>query len=322
LEKFSFQAPKEAGGLRLDVVLSMMAPDLSRSAAAKLISAGLATIDGKPSKASIKVRPGSIIELSIPDPEPLDLIPEPMDLSILYEDQYLVVIDKPAGLVVHPGAGHSSGTLVHGLLARWPSVADVGDPFRPGIVHRLDKGTSGVMVAAKDRVAHRRLSEAFAERKIKKTYLALVLDPPKDSTGAIGMPVGRHPSDRKRMSSLTSSGREALTEYSLLASAAGVGLMKLNLRTGRTHQVRVHCSESGFPLAADALYGGVRRIKNVGDLKLREMLAALQRPALHAFCLGFDHPIDKLPMLFSAPLPEDLAAPSLRVIELSQGLKK
>jgi 23S rRNA pseudouridine1911/1915/1917 synthase len=303
-ELLTFHVPSEGQGERLDRYLALSAPGLTRARIKTLIDEGGARVDGAEAKASRKLKAGQQVTLEVPDPAPLDLVPDPgVQFRILYQDPHLVVIDKPAGLVVHPAAGHATGTLVQGLLAACPDLEGVGGVIRPGIVHRLDKDTSGVMVAAKTDAAHQALVVAFKERRIQKIYLALCQGRPPRIRGEIDAPIGRHPARRKEMSVHSRSGRPALTGYEMLAELGlGVTVMRLTLGTGRTHQIRVHLAFLGCPVVGDSVYGrGLGPLKHRTDLK-----PYLGRQMLHAFRLGFDHPVTGAPLLFEAPIPEDM----------------
>ena len=270
------------------------------------IRSGRITVDGHPVKGSHHVAAGEIYYC---DPPGRDLQagmePEVGELSILFEDRHLVVLDKPAGLVVHPGAGRRQGTLAHRLLARYPEMAEVGGPGRPGIVHRLDKDTTGVLIVARSGEAYQRLSAAFSERRVIKRYLALVYGTPRTEGGEIDRPVGRHPQRRREMAVLP-QGRPALTRYRCLASRAGIALLELDLATGRTHQIRVHLKSLGHPLIGDPTYGEARW--KAMPKQLQAPLSRFARPALHAWCLKLEHPVRHEVMEFEAPLPADLSS--------------
>jgi 23S rRNA pseudouridine1911/1915/1917 synthase len=293
--------PRDAGQ-RLDYFLARRLPQLSRSQIQRLIRQGRVQIDGARPKPSLVVWDGLSADVSVPPPEPLDLVPEALPLSILHDDESLVVIDKPAGMVVHPAAGHRHGTIVHALLHHVGGLSGVGGRERPGIVHRLDRGTSGVMIIAKTDLAHRALTQQFHDREVEKEYLALVWG--KVSAGlAIEKPIGRHPSHRQKMSTRSRRGRTAITRVVDAEPLAGVTLIRVAIATGRTHQIRVHLADAGHPVAGDSLYGGVRR-------RLPPRLAAigrLERPFLHAARLQFVHPESSRRMTFEAPLPRELA---------------
>jgi 23S rRNA pseudouridine1911/1915/1917 synthase len=220
------------------------------------------------------------------------------------------VINKPAGMVVHPAAGHSTGTLVHGILYHCPDLEGIGAEKRPGIVHRLDKDTSGLLVVAKNARAHHDLSRQFKARSILKHYLALVAGYPKTAGGRIDLPVGRHPVERKKMSTRSTRGREALTLWHVRERLAGATLLDIELKTGRTHQIRVHCQAMGFPIVGDPVYGRKGAIKQMtaGNADLQAALKNAKRQMLHAHRLGFNHPVDGKALSFEAPLPEDMAS--------------
>jgi 23S rRNA pseudouridine1911/1915/1917 synthase len=227
-------------------------------------------------------------------------------LRVLHEDADLMVVDKPAGLVVHPGAGATTGTLVNALLYHATSLSGVGGVLRPGIVHRLDKGTSGLLVVAKNDPAHRALQEQFAGRTVEKDYLALVLGVPRARQGSIDKPIGRDPGDRKKMSVRAALGREARSSWAVVEAMDGAALLKVRIHTGRTHQIRVHLASRGHPVAGDVTYGGLRTPGSRSS-EARAALRSLARPALHAARLSFIHPTTGVRMTFEAPLPVDLA---------------
>jgi 23S rRNA pseudouridine1911/1915/1917 synthase len=312
-------ATAEQAGQRADKVLAEAIGGLSRSRVKALIAAGAATRDGKPLKdAAEAVRAGALYSVTIPAAVPAQPQPESIPLTILFEDRDLIVLDKPAGLVVHPAPGNQAGTLVNAVLAHaGEELTGIGGEQRPGIVHRLDKDTSGVMVVAKSQRAHQPLSEAFAARDLERSYLALAWGVPSPAAGEIEGAIGRHPTDRKRMAVVTRGGKPALTRYATeRAWGTGVSLLRLRLATGRTHQIRVHCAEMGNPLVGDPVY--LRRIpaasRGVSEA-LRQALLAFPRQALHAETLGFLHPVTGQALSFSAPLPPDLQ----RLIALLDG---
>ncbi len=293
--------PNESGE-RLDRFVASAAPGLSRTQAKRLIQDGLVQVKGcsEPSP-SLKVREGQTVTISIPPPKSLDLLPEEVQFEILFEDSHLIVINKPPGLVVHPGAGHTEKTLVHGLLHHCKDLSGVGGALRPGIVHRLDKDTSGVMVIAKDDSTHLGLANQFKEGAIRKKYLALVRGRLKDRTGVIDLPIGRHPVHRKKMAPLPpDKGRRALSTYRVVKELEVASLVEIQLHTGRTHQIRVHMSAIGHPLLGDPLYGGPRKLKN------RDKEVAIPRQMLHSLSLRFVHPVLNKEMTFQAALPEDM----------------
>jgi 23S rRNA pseudouridine1911/1915/1917 synthase len=290
-------------GTRLDVFLAARLPTLSRSRIQRLIKTGRITAAGAPTKASAIITEGLMITVVLPPAAPARPQPEALPLSILYDDSDLVVIDKPAGLVVHPGAGHRTGTLVNALLHHVGDLSGVGGEERPGIVHRLDRGTSGVMVIAKHDLAHQALSRQFHDRTVSKEYVALVWGEPA-GLGRIEQPIGRDPRHRQKMSSRAPRGRTAVTTITNMDRLGGVALVRLTIGTGRTHQIRVHLSEAGHPIVGDELYGGVRRRVPPA----LSPITRLTRPFLHAARLTFAHPADGRMLSFEAPLPADLAS--------------
>jgi len=249
---------------------------------------------------------GEQIDVDIPPPLPAEPLAEAIPLDVLYEDSDLIVINKAAGMVVHPGAGNTSGTLVNALLAHCSDLAGIGGELRPGIVHRLDKGTSGVLVAAKHDRAHQALSEQFGAHTVKRIYQALIYGSPQEDTGKIEGIIGRHPTERLRLSGKAKNGKHAVTRWKVKERYGRVSLVELRLETGRTHQIRVHLTEAGFPLLGDPLYPDGGRCNNIPDTKLRGMINHLGRQALHARCLGFIHPSSGEYLEFTTEPPEDL----------------
>jgi len=296
----------EHNGLRLDSFLSNLLPDITRSAAQKLIEHGFVTIDGDKPKPATKLRPGEIISITVPPPKPVETLPEDLPLNILFEDNDLIVLDKPAGIVVHPGAGNSGGTIVNGLLHHCKDLSGIGGELRPGIVHRIDKDTSGIIVVAKNDKAHQPLAKQFHDHTIKRVYVALLLGSPKEDSGKIKSLIGRHVTDRKRMSGNIKRGKQAVTNWKVLARYPECSFIKLRLETGRTHQIRVHMSEAGFPIVGDSVYGGTKRATNLKDQVLKRMAKELGRQALHAETLGFIHPSTENYMEFNSPIPDDM----------------
>jgi 23S rRNA pseudouridine1911/1915/1917 synthase len=276
---------------RLDVFLTTAGLDLSRAQAQRLIRQGRVLINGVIHLPSDRVHTGDVVAVTIPDPEPVGLAAESIHLTIVYQDDDLLVVDKPAGLTVHPSPGHPSGTLVNALLAIYPDLPGIGGEKRPGIVHRLDKDTSGLIMVAKTEQAHRELSRQLKERSIKKGYLALVHGRVKSRDGAIDAPIARDQRHRKRMAVL-SWGRPARTSYRVLWQSEQYTLVEASPETGRTHQIRVHMAHIGHPLDGDVLYGG----KDLG----------LSRHFLHAHKLGFTHPVSGQWLEFQSPLPQEL----------------
>jgi 23S rRNA pseudouridine1911/1915/1917 synthase len=275
--------------------------------AQRLIESGMITVDGLRQKPSLKLRGGETIIVRLPPPLPAEPEAESIPLEILYEDRDIVVVNKPAGMVVHPGAGNSSGTLVNALLGHCRDLSGVGGELRPGIVHRIDKDTSGILVVAKNDPAHRALCSQFKEHTIKRLYLALVFGSPGCDKGRIEAAIGRHPVDRKRMSSAAKRGKKAVTHWQVIGRYNGMSLLRIRLETGRTHQIRVHLSEAGFPLVGDSVYGGSGRLASLPDRKLQDLIREMGRQALHAKTLGFLHPISGEYLEFDSDLPNDIA---------------
>jgi 23S rRNA pseudouridine1911/1915/1917 synthase len=294
------QAGLEDRGLRLDVFLAQRLENLTRSQIQLLNRSGAVRIEGHADKAGYRIRGGETIEVDLQSIAPSSLKPEQIPLQIYFEDCDMAVIEKPAGLVVHPGSGTKSATLVHGLLFHFQQLSDAGGEARPGIVHRLDKKTSGLLIVAKNNAAHVRLSKDFEDRKIRKTYLALVHGRPRQPSGTIELPVGRHPRVRTRMTANAARGRSAFTEYRAVEEFRGFTLLEVNLKTGRTHQIRVHLSAIGHPVAGDDVYGE-RSYK-----EFTRKYGPLGRYFLHAAALSLNHPITGLPLEFRSPLPAEL----------------
>jgi 23S rRNA pseudouridine1911/1915/1917 synthase len=287
-------------GLRLDVFLARNLENLTRSQIQLLNRSGAVRIEGRQDKAGYKIRGGETIEIDISALEPVPLTPEQIPLQIYFEDQDLAVVEKPAGVVMHPGSGTRSGTLVHGLLFHFQNLSDVGGKSRPGIVHRLDKWTSGLIIVAKNNVAHARLSRAFQDRQIQKSYLALVHGRPPHDTGTIQLSIGRHPAVRTKMAAVAEKGRPAYTEYRVVEQFRGFSLLEVKIKTGRTHQIRVHLSAIGHPVVGDNVYGERQYnqfVKKHGELN---------RYFLHSAGLCFTHPCSQVPLKFHSPLPEEL----------------
>ena len=299
-----FEVPVDDDGQRLDRVLVSMLADHSRSRLQRLITDGCVRVGGTVAvKPNTIVHGGDRIEVDVPAPQPSTLAPEPLDLDILYQDPDIAVLNKPAGMVVHPGAGHASGTLVHALLHHVDDLSGIGGDLRPGIVHRLDRGTSGVMVVAKNDAAHQELARQFHDREIEKEYIALVWGVVQAGR-RIDAAIGRDPSNRQKMSARSKHAREAVTRITRAHHLPGLTLCQVAIHTGRTHQIRVHLSAIGHPIVGDALYGGVHR-RVAGDIRA---VQRLERPFLHAARLVFKHPRDGRRLEFIAPLAEDLAA--------------
>jgi 23S rRNA pseudouridine1911/1915/1917 synthase len=315
LRRFQVGAP--ASGTRLDLFLAAACSDLSRSRIQKLIQDGAVHVDGAAAKRSHAVRAGESVTVEIPAPQPTELVAEDIPLAILYEDDQLLAIDKPPGLVVHPAPGHPSGTLVNALLhyVRDLKGVGVGGELRPGIVHRLDRDTSGVLLVAKTDRAHQMLSRQMRRRSLRKEYLALVAGVPRVRKGEVALAIGRDPKDRKRMKAVRPTGeslpagvREAKTLYEIERDwfPRGLTLLRCRLVTGRTHQIRVHLSAAGLPIVGDPVYGRARypKLPN-GPLKSR--LQDFPRQALHAERVAFQHPVTQEVLEIVAPMPPDMA---------------
>jgi 23S rRNA pseudouridine1911/1915/1917 synthase len=298
--------PDESDGVRLDRFLVSVLPQHSRSQIQRLIKDGRVTVAGREARANQPVKRGQAVAVDIP--EPVDPVPQPeaLELPIVYQDSHLVVVDKPAGMVVHPAAGHASGTLVNALLHHVDDLSGIGGEKRPGIVHRLDRGTSGLMVVAKNDAAHEELSRQFHDREVEKEYTALVWGEVMAGR-RIDAPIGRDPSNRKKMSSASARVRRSREAVTRIVGAEHFGrvltLARIAIHTGRTHQIRVHLSTIGHPVVGDSLYGGVHR-RVPGDLRA---VTHLDRPFLHASKLVFTHPDDGRRMTFTSDLPDDLA---------------
>jgi len=304
--------PAASAGQRLDAFLvasgAGQSPDvagLSRARLQQLIKDGDVQVDAERVKPSLRLRGQELIKISIPAPVSLSLTPEAIPLDVLYEDEHLIAINKAPGIAVHPGAGVHSGTLVHALLAHCKDLSGIGGVERPGIVHRLDRGTSGVLVVAKNDRAHDALARQFALRQVKKRYVAFVMGLPEPAGGRIETLYGRHPTQRRRFTTRVREGRKALTEYKTVAGDRDICELEIELWTGRTHQIRVHFSERGHPVVGDELYGG-RNFSRIKDVLLRRIAEQLDRQALHAARLVVRHPIDGRELIFEAPLAADL----------------
>lgn len=291
----------EFDGVRLDSFLAALLPDRSRSQLAKLIKEGHVTGPGKGLRASTPVKAGQTFGITLPEAAPATAVAQDLPLTILYQDSDLVVIDKAAGMVVHPAAGHSSGTVVNALLHHVDDLSGIGGQLRPGIVHRLDRGTSGVMVVAKNDTAHQELSRQFHDREVEKEYFALVWGT-VNAGKRIDAAIGRDPGDRQKMSTRARRARSAVTRVTRAEHFRGVTLLQVAIATGRTHQIRVHLNAIGHPIVGDPTYGGVRRhVPN--DVRA---VQRLERPFLHAWKLAFTQPSDGRRLEFESPLPADL----------------
>lgn len=289
-EKREFVVEGKDAGLRLDIFLLSKLPGFTRSRIQKLIKDNLVRVSGKHEKPGYRVKAGEKIEVILPEIKESGIVPENIPLKILYEDEHIIVIDKPSGMVVHPGAGVERGTLVNALLFHRPEISRVGSEKRPGIVHRLDKETSGVMVVAKNDFAYNFLQKEFKERRVKKEYIAVVHCNLKEKKGKIDLAIGRDRVDRKKISGRTSRPREALTEYELIREIGDLKILSVRPKTGRTHQIRVHLKSIGCPILGDRKYGGRPH----------------KRLALHSYSLSFIHPFSGKEVKFVSPFPEDL----------------
>jgi 23S rRNA pseudouridine1911/1915/1917 synthase len=309
---FTIFVEESNAGRRLDTAVASRLSDCSRSLAATLIANQNILVNQQPKKPGYRLKSGDRIEGRIPAPELVDYEPEPIPLQILYQDSHIIVINKQPGIVVHPAPGHPSGTLVNALLFHCPDLGAIGGEIRPGIVHRLDKDTTGTMVIAKKSEAQEELSRQFKAREVQKKYLALVYGDVKSDTGEIKLPIGRHPVERKRMSTTTRKGRAAETAWIVRQRWGGITLLELNLKTGRTHQIRVHCATIGHPVVGDPVYRSPKLIRNLKERLSSHpssIIAALKsadRQMLHAWQLGLTHPDSRKYMTFEAPLPADM----------------
>jgi 23S rRNA pseudouridine1911/1915/1917 synthase len=307
-ELITFTIGKRDAEERLDIFLAQNANALSRSQIKRVITEGNVQVNNLRVKSGYRLKEGDFIVFTKEEPKSYDVIPENIPLTIIYEDSSIIVLDKPAGMVVHPAAGNYSGTIVNALLFHCKDLSGVGGVLRPGIVHRLDKQTSGLLIVAKSDSAHRGLSKQFKKHMVKKVYKALVHGNVKDDSGLIELPVGRHPTDRKKMSTKSKRGKMAITHWKVIERYDIATLLDVEIETGRTHQIRVHLNTLGFPVIGDAVYGNSK--KRTGEIKndvLRSILKRIKRQALHASRLGFNHPLDDRYLEFSSPLPDDMA---------------
>jgi len=297
---FEFAVSVDNEGQRLDRFLVEKLPDLSRSRISNLIRSGFILVNGISSKAANRLKNGDIIKATLQPPQPLELRPEKVDFTVLYEDEHLLVIAKPPGIVVHPGSGHKDGTLVHGLLDHCENLSGISGVERPGIVHRLDKDTSGVMVVAKDDKSHQGLVELFKSRQVKKVYHAIIAGRPRIQKGCLSRSIGRHRSNRRKMAVLEHGGREAVTCWTVLEELPNnLTYIEVRPETGRTHQIRVHMAYLGHPVAGDELYGGKK-------LDVLQEKITVERQCLHAYSLSFRHPVSGELMEYFSPLWPDI----------------
>lgn len=305
----TFSADPEDIDTRIDLYLASNIKELTRSRIQSLIKEENVKVNNTPVKTSYRLKAGDEIALSIPPSSPYLLNPEPLDLSIIYEDSSIIVLDKPPGLVIHPSPGHESGTLVHGLLHHCDDLSGIGGVLRPGIVHRLDKDTSGLLVVAKNDNAHNFLSSQFKNSKVNKKYIALVHGIPKNSKGTIDLPISRHPVKRKEMAvSTTSKGKNALTIWKINETLVDkFALLSVTIKTGRTHQIRVHMSHIGHPVVGDPVYGFKNAWWRKNTCYSKEILSSINRQMLHSEYLGFLHPDTKEYIEFKSLIPQDMS---------------
>lgn len=309
-DKFYLTIQNQYAGQRLDTTLAQLVPELSRSGVTHLIRKNDITIEGLVAKSSYRIKGGERVEIVYRQkPDQAGLKAQPIEIDILHEDKDIIVVNKEAGMVVHPAPGNYENTLVNALMHRFPAICGIGDTNRPGIVHRLDKDTSGVMVVAKTQMAQNHLAHQFQNRNLKKQYLALVWGVPKEDHGEVIHPIGRHPTDRKKMSIHSRKGRNAVTLWQIKERYTNVSLLEIEIRTGRTHQIRVHCASIHHPVVGDLTYGygsnkNNRYITN-GNEEIG-LIAEVKRQMLHAWKLSIIHPATRLPMTFEAPMHQDM----------------
>ena len=283
----------DRAGERADAFLARLVPDLTRSAAQRLLEEGAVTLGGRPVKKNYKTAPGDVLEVALPDPEPVDVVPQNIPLDVVYEDGDVIVVNKPVGLVVHPAPGHPDGTLVNALLYHCgESLSGINGELRPGIVHRIDRDTSGLIIAAKNDRAHLALAEQLQDHSLARVYEAVVVGGLKEDTGTVDAPIGRHPVDRKKMAIDHRNGRRAVTHWEVLAQYPGYTHVRCKLETGRTHQIRVHMASIGHPLLGDVVYGS------------KKPWPGLAGQCLHARKLRFLHPADGRAVEVECPLPD------------------
>ena len=293
MENREYEAGKEYSGMRIDKYLAELDSELTRSAVQKLIDDEMVTVNGKVPQKNMKLREGDRIILTVPEPVPPEALPENIPLDIVYEDDDLLVVNKPRGMVVHPAAGNPDGTLVNALLYHCgDSLSGINGILRPGIVHRIDKDTSGLLIVAKNDFSHRLLAEQIKEHSFTRKYQAVVCGNIKEDSGTVNAPIGRHPTDRKKMTVTLKNSRKAVTHYRVITRYRGYTHVELTLETGRTHQIRVHMANMGHPVAGDPVYGGKNYLKK------------LDGQCLHAYYISFLHPRTNETLTLSAPLPQ------------------
>ena len=306
MQSHRFCVTEDDAGIRIDKFLAQRIVETSRSRLSQWIKNGLVTVNGEPTLARYSVKSGDVVLVNEPKPVSAQIMPEKMPLNIVYQDDDLVVVDKPAGLVVHPGAGHESATLLNGLIGHFGALSTIGAPSRPGVVHRIDAGTSGLLVFARKDTSHYRLAEQFSAHTASRVYVALCWDHGLPKSGTIETLYGRAPNHRIKFSSKVSRGKRAVTHWETLGVYGPCRLLKLRLETGRTHQIRVHLADLNNPLVGDPLYGRKRRVEHVPALRQLGHEFGLDRQALHAAVLGFEHPTTGKKMRWNSQLPADL----------------
>lgn len=293
MEKALLRTTESEKGMRLDAYLASALDELTRSAAAKLISDGQVTVDGRTAGKSLKLSGGETVEVTLPEPEAIDAVAQDIPLDVVYEDSDVIVVNKPAGLVVHPAPGHPDGTLVNALLYHCgDSLSGIGGALRPGIVHRIDRDTSGLIIAAKNDAAHQALTAQLSDHTLGRTYECIVTGNLREDRGTVGAPIARHPTDRKKMA-VVAGGRNAVTHWEVIAHYPGYTYVRCRLETGRTHQIRVHMAYIGHPILGDTVYGN------------KKSVPGLTGQCLHAVGLQFLHPRTGELVQLSCPLPEE-----------------
>ena len=308
LKEIRFTVSRNQRGRRLDVFLAQGDAVLSRSQVKRVVEEGDVLVNGIVPKVSQRLKEGDIISLNLKPAKEAIASAQNIPLNIVYEDEAIIVVNKPAGMVVHPAPGNPENTLVNALLFHCQNLSGIGGVVRPGIVHRLDKGTSGLIVAAKSDDAHRNLSAQFENREVHKTYRVLVWGDMKGNQGEILLPVGRHATNRKKMSTKSKRGKSALTLWKVRERYGTATLLDVEIKTGRTHQIRVHLSDRGYPVIGDTVYGSAtNKIRAISDPMLKISLKSLNRQALHAAQLSFIHPLKRERVVFTAEMPEDMA---------------
>ena len=294
--------------MRLDVGLVKAGLSETRSQGQKLIDNKKVLINGKPEKASYKLQIGDSIEVSVPAPKSIDLVPYDFPIEVIFEDDSVIVVNKPAGLVVHPAYGHENDTLINALLFRKTQLSNSQDAFRPGLVHRIDKGTSGLLVLAKNESAHNHLAKQFLKKTIHRKYWAMTFSRPRQAEGTISSHLMRDPRNRQRFQSTDNpEGKLAISHYKTLLSNPSFSLLEMKLETGRTHQIRVHLSSLNLPIVGDDVYNGKKQAKNLKNQELKKLILNMDRFCLHAKELGFNHPETHENLMFTSKIPEDLA---------------